>query len=260
LIGLSFPEVKIFHIPENLGFAEGCNRAINWCLQRGTESVLLLSNDTIVHKGAYKRLLESLCEDEAIGAIGPAILNAKSNIIQSLGANMKWKQGKPVLRSRGTDYDKVALVPTEVDYVSGSAILLRCRAIRKAGLFPSHFFLYAEELDLCLRIRNSGFKVVCDPRAVVEHDEGSTVSRYPGLKEKYMTRNRFLIMKRHGSTLDFLVFSLWLTIIEVPITSLISISEESSYRTALARIVGATQGIILALNERRLKPSELADR
>jgi len=259
LIGRSFPEVKIFQNPKNLGFAEGYNRAINWCIQRGTESVLLLNNDTIVRKGAYQRLLTSLDEDEAIGAIGPAILYANSNVIQSLGANIRWKLGKSVLRSRGDDYGKAALVPTEVDHVSGSAMLLRCEAILKAGLFPSHFFMYGEELDLCLRIRSSGFKVVCDPRAVVEHNEGSTVSRYLGLKEKYMTRNRFLIMKRHGSTLDFLSFSLWLSMIEVPITSLISISEESSYRTALARIVGATRGIILALNERRVKPYELTE-
>jgi GT2 family glycosyltransferase len=260
LIRRSFPEVKIFQNPENLGFAEGYNRAINWCIQRGTESVLLLNNDTIVRKGAYERLLMSLHEDETIGAIGPAILYPNSNIIQSLGANIRWKLGKPVLRSRGDDYDKAALVPTEVDYVSGSAMLLRCEAILKAGLFPSHFFMYGEELDLCLRICSSGFKVVCDPRAAVEHNEGSTVSRYPGLKEKYMTRNRFLIMKRHGSTLDFLVFSIWLTVIEGPITSLISISKGSSYENVLAKIVGAAEGIILALNERRMKPYELTER
>jgi GT2 family glycosyltransferase len=199
-------------------------------------------------------------EDEAIGAIGPAILNADSNIIQSLGANMRWKQGRAVVRYIGDDYDKVSLVPTEVDYVTGAALLLRCEAILKAGLFPSHFFMYSEELDLCLRIRNSGFKVVCDPRAVVEHNEGSTVSRYPGLKEKYMTRNRFLIMKRHGSTLNFLSFFFWLTMIEIPITSLISLSERSSYRIVLARIIGATEGVILALNEKRVKLHEPEER
>jgi hypothetical protein len=67
-------------------------------------------------------------------------------------------------------------------------------------------------------------------------------------------------MKRHGSTLDFLSFSLWLTMIEVPITSLISISEKSSYRSVLARIVGAAGGIILAFNEKRVKPYELTER
>lgn len=252
IIGHSFPDVAVVRHSVNLGFGEGFNRILRRLMRENVESILLLNNDTTLRKGAYRRLLMTLREDESIGALGPAILDFGSDRIQSLGATILWRQGRPILRHRGYNYDEIELAPVDVDYVSGSAILLRREAIAKSGTFPAHFFMYGEDSDLCLRIRRSGFRVVCDPRAVVEHKEGATVSRNPGLKEQYMTRNRFLLMKRHGSISNFISSALWLIAIELPVVSLHSTSEGQSGKCIVPMIKGITQGLMQAMIEKRI--------
>lgn len=252
LIEQSFPGVVIVRNPTNLGYAEGFNGILCQLIQKDLESILLLNNDTILRKGAYRRLLMTLREDKSIGALGPAILDFDSDRIQSVGATILWKQGRPVLRHRGCNYDEISLAPVDVDYVSGSAIILRPKAIVKSGTFPAHFFMYGEDSDLCLRVRRSGYRVVCDPRAVVEHKEGATVSRNPGLKGRYMTRNRFLLMKRHGSTSSFVSFALWLIAVELPVMFLHSVLEGQPGKTVLPMIAGVAQGLMQAMTEKRI--------
>jgi len=76
------------------------------------------------------------------------------------------------------------LLPLEAEYVSGCAMLIKTRVLKKVGLFDDQFFLYYEDVDFCLRANKKGFEIWVNPQASISHalsksaGKGSKVSIY----------------------------------------------------------------------------------
>jgi GT2 family glycosyltransferase len=219
-------------------------------LELGYSFLLLLNNDTVVRKGAVKTMLGTMRSDPKVGVVGPAVLNMGSEVVQSVGVSIVWERSKPVMLKSGTRYAEVDRGITDVDFVSGCAMLLRREAVEKAGMFPEHFFMYVEEQDLCLSIKEAGFRVVCDSRAAVEHRAEATVSKYPKLKARYYTRNRFLVLKRHGTSEQMLRFVAYMFLRELPGAVLRDL-EAKSLSSSCTRNWAALEGLAMAAGEHR---------
>ena len=88
--------------------------------------------------------------------------------------------------------------PRDVDYGTGCAMLLRRATIQQVGSFDVRFFAYCEDLDLSIRARKAGFRVVYVPTSIVYHDvaEGSSPS---ALRVYYSTRNLIEVMRKHSA-------------------------------------------------------------
>lgn len=253
-----FPWVRILKNQANLGYAEGFNCALRQFMASDSFGFFfLLNNDVIVRKNTFRKLLQDLEGDGRIGIIGPAVLDPDTDRVQSLGASIDWYRCRSVLRFSGRSYGEVPHKVQKVDYVSGCAMLITRNALETAGLFPGHFFMYGEEEDLCIRVAKVGLSVICDSGVAVEHRVGSTSNRFTGLKEYYLTRNRFLVMKRHATICQFAFFLLWLTVIEFPFTSIRNAIEQGTCKSVLCKLKGIATGLVQAIPERRIQCNRL---
>jgi GT2 family glycosyltransferase len=109
-------------------------------------------------------------------------------------------------------YDRVR---TDLRFATGCAFLLRGRAVEQVGLLDEDFYSYWEDADYCLRLRRAGWRVACNPRAVVYHKGGLTNRYLSDLYIYYMIRNGFLCMKKNGRWYQWPSFALLFTLTSV---------------------------------------------
>ena len=194
---------------KNEGFAEGNNIGIRYAINNlNSDYILLLNNDTVVDKNFLVEMLKVAENDDKIGVAGPKIYYYdEPNKIWFAGGKISWKCCRGLnIGNNEIDtwqYEKV----TEVEYVSGCAFLIKKEVVEKIGLFEKIFFLYFEEIDWTLRASKFDYKSVYVPKGRIWHK----VSRSGGgIKGKvglyYITKNRWLIMKKWAKTTDFLFF------------------------------------------------------
>jgi len=194
---------------KNEGFAEGNNIGIRYAINNlNSDYILLLNNDTVVDKNFLVEMLKVAENDDKIGVAGPKIYYYdEPNKIWFAGGKISWKFCRGLnIGNNEIDtwqYEKV----TEVEYVSGCAFLIKKEVVEKIGLFEKIFFLYFEEIDWTLRASKFDYKSVYVPKGRIWHK----VSRSGGgIKGKvglyYITKNRWLIMKKWAKTTDFLFF------------------------------------------------------
>ncbi len=183
---------------------------IRWALRSGAKYVLLLNNDTVVDPNFLIELVNVSQNDEQIGIVGPKIYYYEQpNRIYSAGGKVNFWTGNAPLIGRGENDDGKFDNVEEVDYVSGCALLIKEETIKTIGLLNEIYFAYYEETEWCLKARKAGFKVVYVPKARIWHKgPGIKTSKTNALRIYYMTRNRFLFVKRNSSCLQF-VFNLF---------------------------------------------------
>jgi GT2 family glycosyltransferase len=170
-------------LDENVGFARAANRGL--ARARGP-AVLVLNPDTALPPGALRALLDELGSRPDVGILGPRLVD---------GAGRTDRRGKRALPTpwsalcfmtgldrrlrgpRSTRYT-TGWIPEDragdVEAVSGSFMLLRAGALREVGAFDERYFMYAEDLDLCLRFGRAGWRVRYWPGVDVLHVGGGS--------------------------------------------------------------------------------------
>jgi len=183
-----FPDVVLIEEKRNLGFAKGYNCAAR---QASGRHLLILNPDTVVQSGALERLIEFLDSHQDAAAVGPRLLNSDGTIQYSCRRFPKPMAavlrntviGRILPRNHFTreylmaDWDHETV--REVDWVSGAAVCIRPRAWDQVGGFDEGFFMYAEDMDWCLRAREAGWKVYYCPDAAVVHRIGRSSDQRP---------------------------------------------------------------------------------
>jgi GT2 family glycosyltransferase len=200
----------VFVIKEekNLGFTGGCNEGIRWALRSGAKYILLLNNDTVVDSTFLTELVNVAENDKQIGIVGPKILYYKQpKTIWCAGGRINYWTGVTHLIGKNEIDDGRFDCVKEVDFVTGAALLIKEETIRRIGPLNELYFAYFEETEWCVKAREAFFKIVYVPRARVWHKvyEG----RISEIEMYYMTRNRFIFMKRNSSGNQFIVFSIF---------------------------------------------------
>lgn len=195
---------EIVRSETNLGFGVGSNLGIQHALEQGAVYILLVNNDTVVDAQMVETLVEPMEADRSIGLAGP--------IIYYLGEPEKvWFAG---CRIRGQLYIlrrglrlKPPLKPVEyVDFVSGCGMLLRRETVEQIGMFSPEYFMYYEDLDLCLRAKQAGWKIACVTDAKMWHAV-STSSGGPEspLRQYHQVRSSLIFYRRYTRGLMFIV-------------------------------------------------------
>ncbi|MCW3984545.1 MAG: glycosyltransferase family 2 protein [Candidatus Bathyarchaeota archaeon] len=202
--------IKLIEEETNLGFTGGCNEGIRWALTIGAKYVLLLNNDTIVDSGFLTELVKVADSDERVGIAGPKILiYEKPHLIFSTGGQINFKTGLTRLNGKYQIDDGKFDVLKEVDFVAGTALLIKVDLIRKIGLLSDLYFAYYEETEWCVKTKRIGFKIVYVPTARIWHKLDPHKRAESELEMYYMTRNRIIFVRRNSSSFQFLVFSLF---------------------------------------------------
>jgi GT2 family glycosyltransferase len=156
---------------QNRGFAGACNAAL---AHVRADATLFLNNDTIVPPGAIARLSEELAADPSIGAAGPKLLYADGTI-QSAGCTFtRGATGTWRLYAHLDGDLAQANVPADFPYVAGAALLVRTALLRELGGFDERYRNGAEDVDLCMRLRERGARVRYVPEAEIFHIEGAS--------------------------------------------------------------------------------------
>jgi GT2 family glycosyltransferase len=196
----NFSSIRIIDLKENYGFAEGYNQALK---QVDADYFVLLNSDVKVAKNWIEPCIFQFESDEKIAAIQPKILSYNQpNSFEYAGAAGGFidKFGYPFCRGRILDeleedegqYDK----STEIFWASGAAMFVRTSALKEAGGLDGDFWAHMEEIDLCWRLKNQGYKVIYEPNSVVYHLGGGTLS-YDSPKKVYLNfrNNLWMLFK-----------------------------------------------------------------
>ena len=175
-----FPEVKILDLKQNFGFARGYNEALKLI---DAEYFVILNSDIEVTSGWLDSPVRLLDSDKTIAAVQPKILSYHQKThFEYAGAAGGFidRFGYPFCRGRifneieedNGQYDK----ESDIFWASGACMIIRAEQFRKAGGFDTDFWAHMEEIDLCWRIKNRGFRVVFTPESKVYHVGGGTLS------------------------------------------------------------------------------------
>ena len=194
------PPTDYIQSPVNLGFAGGCNLGMQSALKTGADYVWFVNSDAEVEPTSLTTMVDAAEGNRAIAALGPKVLQrAEPNRIDSLALRINLSSG----RFRLIGHDEIDRGQFDhlhtVSAVTGCAMLVRAEPLRLSGGFDERYFLYLEDVDLCLRLSAAGHQIACVPRARVQHDRPSTGQGRQSLPSLYYTaRNHFLLLAKHG--------------------------------------------------------------
>ena len=175
-IAAQFPDVELVRSEINVGYSGGNNMGLRRA--RG-HSVILLNSDVIAPADSLINMCQELHRQKNIGLLSPRLL-APDGKPQSFafGADPSigymLKRGARYLLRMGSMHDWTVNHPMEVDWVSGACLCVRREALEQVGLLDERFFMYFEDNDCCLRMRQAGWKVIYDPRFEVTHLGGAS--------------------------------------------------------------------------------------
>ncbi|MBN2472828.1 MAG: glycosyltransferase family 2 protein [Anaerolineae bacterium] len=215
-----YPAVHLIANQHNLGFAAGNNlalRAMGFGHGRAPaelpHAVLLLNPDTLIHAGALRTLYEALFAAETTGLVGARLSYGDGSFQHSaFGFPGIWQTLIDLFPVPGRLYASrlngryplqryESREPFSVDHVLGATMMLRREVIEQTGMFDEQFFMYCEEIDWAMRIREAGWEILCVPNAHVTHLEGKSTGQVRPESYLNLWRSRFQLYAKHYSPL-----------------------------------------------------------
>lgn len=207
MVWAEFPEVRLIASGANLGFAPGCQLGY---AEAAGRHILLLNPDTAPPPGALAQMLADFEAAPDAGVMGSRLLNtdgsfqrAGGGAFPSLG-NLFWNYAfldrllpglgpKPLFMRDG------AQGVVEQDWVSGAALMFRREAVGEV-IFDPDYFMFGEDMDLCARVRDGGWRVLYSARQSILHHHGKSFAAQPSaaIRASVYKGPRLFFAARHG--------------------------------------------------------------
>jgi GT2 family glycosyltransferase len=192
------PEVRIIEFSQNYGFCTGYNNALKQCR---AEYYVLLNSDVEVTAGWIDPILHILENNREIAAVQPKMLNhSEKDRFEYAGAAGGFIDmfGYPFCRGRifshmekdVGQYEK----ETEIFWASGACMFVRASLFHEFGGLDDDFFAHMEEIDLCWRLKNAGYKIMYTPKSTIYHIGGGTLSKLNPKKTFLNFRNAQIML------------------------------------------------------------------
>lgn len=196
------PDVEVMEAGANLGYAAGNNVGMRYALAQSADLLFLVNNDTRLDPHCVTALVEELQRSPQCGAVGPMVYTWDNwETISSAGGEIAWGVADAINVGAG-EIDQGQHPARSVDFVNGCGIMVTKAAVACAGLIDERFFMYWEETDWCLRMREAGLDVRFQPAAKMQHKAPLTWRQQSPLTLYYMGRNRLFFFARHGHALQ----------------------------------------------------------
>jgi GT2 family glycosyltransferase len=196
----SIPNLVYVRHEENTGFVHGCNSGAT--VARG-RYIVFLNNDTQVQAGWLSALVGTFSQLDRVGAVGPKVLFPDGRL-QDAGSAVNADCTSSLIGVfDDPDLPRFKRV-REVDYVSGVCLMIEAQRFRDLGGFDGEYApAYCEDVDLCLRLRRDGLRIVYQPSAVIVHHLSATSSALgASFKLALATRNQQKLSILHQSQID----------------------------------------------------------
>ncbi len=201
---ISDPRIVLARASQNLGYASGCNIGITYILNHtGADWIWILNNDTTIHTSALRELLKYTQKiDDKTGIVGTKLIDNDGKLL-AIGAKYIPTKAKAIHIGAG-EHDKGQYddYPTsEIDYIVGASMFVNRKFVEEVGLMEDGYFLFYEEMDWILRGREKGWSLGYCPKAIVYHQESTTIKgRNPRKMKKiiyfFSMRNKIVFTKR----------------------------------------------------------------
>ena len=206
-----WPQVRIIDAGSNLGFARANNVGIK---ATRSEFVLLLNPDTITPPGAIPMLVRGLAVHPEAAAAGPRLIDANGFPELSFGSAIgPWgelrqkvigglhnRRVRRVVRM----VDRWARQPGLREWVSGACLLVRRADLEAVGLLDDRYFMYTEDVDLCVSLRKRGRQILFVPQSEILHLRGRSAGRNPAT-ERMRRLSQLAYYEKHHPSWVFLL-------------------------------------------------------
>ena len=214
----NFPEVTLLDLKNNYGFAKGYNVAL---AKVEADYFVLVNSDVKVEKGWLKPCLRHFENDEKVVAVQPKVLSFNNpDYFEYAGAAGGFidKYGYPFCRGRLLNRlekdENQYNTSSEIFWATGACMFVRASAFKNAGGFDSEFWAHMEEIDLCWRLKNQGFKIIYEPQSTVYHLGGGSLS-YGDPRKVYLNfRNNLFTLYKNLPKNNFKRIFLWRMVLD----------------------------------------------
>ena len=218
MVESEFPNVKLIRNPNN-GFSKGNNVAIR---QAAGRLILTLNPDTKLEPSVLEECINYLDAHTDIGALGCKLIKADGTLDKACrrsfpdplnsffrlsGLALLFPKSKTLaaynLSYLSEDQE------TDVDSLTGAFMLMPKKVLDEVGLFDEEFFMYGEDLDLCYRIKQAGYRVFYYPKVITHHYKGQSSKKTPRIALLNFHRAMWIFYHKHYSEYNFFLFN-WL--------------------------------------------------
>jgi GT2 family glycosyltransferase len=204
----TFPAVNIIQNLYNVGFAKGYNQA----LSKLTEKYFVLINSDIeVTNNWIEPIINLMEDDDLISACQPKILDynykekfeyagASGGFLDNLGYPFCRGRIFDTLEHDSNQYNDIS----EVFWATGACLFVRSKHFKEVNGFDNDFFAHQEEIDLCWRLKNKGYKVMVNPQSIVYHVGGGTLDSSSPFKTYLNFRNNLYMLFKNLPVTDLI--------------------------------------------------------
>jgi len=197
----NFPTVKLVINNKNYGFAEGYNKALQHIK---AEYYAIINSDIEVTKGWLNGLVKSIEEDRNIAAVQPKIrayrnkeffeyAGAAGGMIDRFGFTFCRGRLFNVFEKDENQYNE----PTDIFWATGACIFIKAGLFHQVKGFDADFFAHMEEIDLCWRLKNRGYRIVYTPNSIIYHVGGATLDESNPFKTYLNFRNNLFLLYKN---------------------------------------------------------------
>jgi N-acetylglucosaminyl-diphospho-decaprenol L-rhamnosyltransferase len=208
MVAQEFPQAHVIFRQQNHGYAAAINDAAN---QSKGRYLLLLNPDTLLYTDALSRMVGWMDRYPEVGVTGPQLLQSDGKPqpysygfaptpLYLLRRQWSHLRGRYLHAWRGTK-------PQDVEWVAGTCLLVRREAWNAVGGMDPRFFLYFEDVDFGMRLRQAGWRVIFLPMIAVTHIGGGSVGRQA---RRFYDRSFVLFYRKHYGTVAG--FAIWLAL------------------------------------------------
>jgi len=219
-----FSDVTVIRNKKNAGFSRANNRGFAYS---GADLILFLNTDTVVEPGALKKMVDWMNTHPDTGALGPVLYGSDDRYQVSFGGRrtfvsellektlLNTVRRKKIARMARTRKSRRKKTPRVIRskktvWLSGAALLVRRDAFVEAGGFDENYFLYFEDIDVCYRIGQEGWKVKVLPRVRIYHEGGASTAALSLRSRYYYRQSQLYFYRKYNSRLSSLLLRQYL--------------------------------------------------
>lgn len=185
---------RLIQSNHNLGYGAANNLAEK--MTTG-QMIFFINPDTQFVDSSFLDMINYISNNDEVGAIGPKLVLAGGNRPQPWTCGKKTGLLNIFFRNTiGKPWNKQQTA--KVDWLSGTALLVRKKDFEKVGRFDEKFFMYYEDQDLCLKIKNLGKIIVFYPSSIIIHHNGKSWDKKTEQKKYYYQSQDYFFKKHHG--------------------------------------------------------------
>lgn len=194
-----YPDVGIIENKRNLYWSGGNNEGIKYALEKQADYILLLNNDTTVDPDMIREMVDVAEQDSSIGLLGPKIYyHHDPELLWYAGGRVNLVQGRlwhtGIREKDRGQYDQVS----EVDYVTGCALMIRNEVAHRIGLIDTAYTLYCEDVDYSIRAGKAGYRLILVPSAKMWHKVSASWGIISLRKARMKLRSQLILYRRYA--------------------------------------------------------------